>query len=122
MVKSNFERVASLFGLDAATQLLDSLQGASPKDALDPETWKGLYYILNALVSAQTESARVKLLERLNAVPGFALLSDIGAGLQGATAKDLVDPDTWKGLFYILDATARAQAGDLKRRLLGEEE
>lgn len=122
LVKSNFERVASLFGLDAATQLLDSLQGASPKDALDPETWKGLYYILNALVSAQTESARVKLLERLNAVPGFALLSDIGAGLQGATAKDLVDPDTWKGLFYILDATARAQAGDLKRRLLGEEE
>ncbi len=122
LVKTNFDRVAAMFGLEAATQLLDSLQGASPKDALDPETWKGLYYILNALVSAQTESARATILARLNAIPGFALLSDIGAGLQGATAKDLVDPDTWKGLFYILDATARAQAGDLKRRLMGEEE
>ncbi len=58
LVKTNFDRVAAMFGLDAATQLLDSLQGASPKDALDPDTWKGLYYILNALVSAQTESAR----------------------------------------------------------------
>ncbi len=51
LVRSNFERVAALFGLEAATQLLDSLQGASPKDALDPDTWKGLYYILNALVN-----------------------------------------------------------------------
>ena len=122
LVRTNFERVAALFGLEAATQLLDSLQGASPKDALDPDTWKGLYYILNALVSAQTESARTSILKQLNTIPGFALLSDIGAGLQGATAKDLVDPDTWKGLFYILDATARAQAGDLKRRLMGEDE
>lgn len=122
LVKGNFERVSSALGMDAANQILASLQGASPKDALDPDTWKGLYYVINALVQAQTDSARSKIVERLNALPGFALLTDLRAGLQDATAKDLVDPNTWKGLYYILDATARAQAGDLKRKLLGDEE
>lgn len=122
LVKDNFDRVSSALGMDAANQILASLQGASPKDALDPDTWKGLYYIISALVTAQTDQTRTKIVERLNALPGFALLTDLRAGLQDATAKDLVDPNTWKGLYYILNATARAQAGDIKRKLLGDEE
>jgi len=48
------------------------------------------------------------------------LAKDIAASFQGATAEDLMDPDTWKGLAYMLNYSLRFQAEQLKQRLLGE--
>ena len=52
----------------------------------------------------------------------MALAGDLKGNLEGTSPKDLVDPDTWKGMFLIMNYSARATATDLKRKLLGDEE
>ncbi len=46
----------------------------------------------------------------------------IAATFQGATVEDLMDPETWKGMGYMLNYSMRFQMEQLKRRILGEEE
>lgn len=45
----------------------------------------------------------------------------IAASFQGATIEDLMDPDTWKGMGYMLNYSMRFQLEQLKQRLLGED-
>jgi hypothetical protein len=41
---------------------------------------------------------------------------------EGATREDLLDPDTWKGVWYMLNYSLQFQAEQLKERLLAAEE
>jgi hypothetical protein len=45
---------------------------------------------------------------------------DITQNLQGATREDLMDPDTWKGVWYMLDYSLRFQAEQFKQKLTGK--
>lgn len=42
--------------------------------------------------------------------------------LPGAAREDLMDPETWKGIWYVIDYWGRFQAEQLKQRLKGESE
>ena len=41
--------------------------------------------------------------------------------LEGASKEDLLDLDTWKGMWYMLNYSVQFQAEQLKQRLIGEE-
>ena len=40
---------------------------------------------------------------------------------QGASKEDLMDPDTWKGVWYMLDYSLRFQTEQFKQRMMGNE-
>ena len=46
----------------------------------------------------------------------------IAGSFEGATREDLLDPDTWKGVWYMLNYSLQFQAEQIKHRFLGEEE
>ncbi|HSH01677.1 MAG TPA: hypothetical protein VLL52_04100 [Anaerolineae bacterium] len=50
------------------------------------------------------------------------LIQDIMNSLEGAKAEDLADPETWKGMWYMVSYSAQFQAEQLKQRLLGSED
>ncbi|NJN82857.1 MAG: hypothetical protein HC802_11645 [Caldilineaceae bacterium] len=108
---------------DAQIELLRDLQNnlkdVTAKDMVDPETWKGLWYILNYSVQYQAAALKEALLARLANLPGMALAGDIRQNLAGTSPKEFLDIDTWKGLWYVLSYTAQMQAQAGMRRLMG---
>lgn len=131
LLKNNIDR----FTPDMHSELLDTLksnfEGTTPQDLVDPETWKGLWYILNYLAQAQAKSTLEYVSERLanlpgmsyvSSLPGMDTVSALASNLEGASPKDFVDPETWKGLYLVVNYTIQGTARDLKRKLTGEEE
>ncbi len=121
LVKSNLERFTPDMQVEILSELRRNLEGTSPRDLIDPDTWKGLWYILNYTVQAQSTAAIESVYARLAALPGMALLSDLKGNLEGTSPKEFLDPETWKGMWMIMNYTIQATAADLKRKLEGEE-
>lgn len=118
LLQQNAERFAA--NVPFLDELRRNLEGTRPEDLVDPETWKGLWYILNFTAQAQSKQAIGFVEARLAALPGGQTLLMLKSGLEGAKPQDLLDVETWKGAFFILDATVKAQASDLKRKMMGE--
>ncbi len=122
LLKENIGRFTPSVQMDILQELQRNLQGASPKDLIDPDTWKGLWVIMNCMVQAETSSMREKLVKRLESLPGTALILDLGRNLQGTSPKEFLEPDTWKGMWYILNHTAQLQLQEMRRKLMGDGE
>ncbi len=121
LLKRNLEKFTPDMQFEVVSELKANLEGTSPKDLIDPETWKGLWYILNYMAQAQSQAILEKIGARLATLPGMALLSDLKGNLEGTSPKEFLDPETWKGMLLIMNYTARGAVGDLKRRLVGED-
>lgn len=117
LLKKNGQRLKPEIQGGLLGDLQTSLEGASPKDLLDPETWKGLWFVLN--YSLQNESAGMR--EKLAALPGASLFNDMRGMLSGARPGDLLEIDTWKGMWFLLNYSAQNQIEGLKQRLTGSE-
>lgn len=98
---------------ESVKTIQDALEGAQPQDFLDPDTWRGLFTIAQMQLDERAGPWR----EQLQKLPGFNLLSDLGASLEGAEPKDFLDPDTWKGVFFLMNHQAQAQLDSLKEKL-----
>ncbi|MDQ3248157.1 MAG: hypothetical protein M3Q45_03000 [Chloroflexota bacterium] len=98
-----------------------NLEGASAQDLVDPEAWQGMWYVLNYALQTQSTALKAGLSSRLAGLPGVALLADLKGNLAGTSPKDLLDVDTWKGAWYVLNHSLRHGAGEIKRKLLGGE-
>ncbi|MCB0046041.1 MAG: hypothetical protein KDD92_11460 [Caldilineaceae bacterium] len=122
LVIKNIERFTPDVGVELVKELRSNLEGTSPKEFLDPDTWIGLWYVLNYTAQGQTASARAYAAERLSALPGVSTVMDLKANLAGTSPREFLDPDTWKGMYYIVNYSLQATAWDLKRKVLGEEE
>lgn len=48
-------------------------------------------------------------------------IKEMRESFEGATVEDLLDPDTWKGMGYMLNYSLQFQLEKLRERLLGEE-
>ena len=57
MGKAGLDRVTPEF----AKQILGTLQGASREDLLDPDTWKGVWYMVNYSLQFQAEQLKQRL-------------------------------------------------------------
>ena len=110
----------------AQREIIDTLRssfaGTTKEDLVNPETWKGFWFVLNYMAQNQKQEAMEKVSRQLERIPGFALLGDLAAGLKEAKPSDFLEPDTWKGLYYILNYSAKTQIEQLKQRILGHEQ
>lgn len=131
LLKNNVDRFTPDMHSDLLDTLKSNFEGTTPQDLVDPETWKGLWYILNYLAQAQAKSTLEYVSERLSSLPGISYVSSLpgadtvsalASNLEGASPKDFVDPETWKGLYLVVNYTIRGAASDLKRKLAGEDE
>lgn len=114
------------FTPQAQREIIDTLRssfaGTTKEDLVNPETWKGFWFVLNYMAQNQKQEAMEKVNRQLERIPGFALLGDLAAGLKDAKPSDFLEPDTWKGLYYILDYSAKTQIEQMKQRILGQGE
>ncbi len=118
--------------------ILENFRGMSREDLMDIETWKGMAYMLNYSARFQASQLRDKMNEQLptplqpDTMLNFVKTNidrftpeaakGIMDSLQGASREDLMDPETWKGLWYMLNYSVQFQAEQLKQKLKGKEE
>lgn len=123
---------------EVARDMAANLEGTSREDLLDPDTWKGLAYMLAYSTQFQAGKTKDMLNEQLpdplkpDTLLGLLMggidrlapetAKQILASFEGATREDLLDPDTWKGVWYMLNYSLQFQAQQLKQRLGGESE
>ncbi len=122
LLKQNLHRFSPEARLEIVRELQDNLEGASPRDLLDADTWKGVWTLLNHSVQNQTETMRATMAERLRQLPGGEALADFQGMLEGATPRDFLEPETWKGMWFLLNYSLQNQAREARRRLLGAED
>ena len=132
MIRENLHKLAP----EVQLGILESFEGMTIDDLKDIDTWKGMAYMMS--YSARFQAGQVK--ERMNeqlphpmkpdTVIGFMkqnidrfapeIAKDLFNNLQGTSKEDLLDPDTWKGMFYMVNYSLQFQAEQLKQRLTGE--
>lgn len=138
MVRDNVQKLTPDMQLD----VLRNFQGMSAEDLLDLETWKGLAYMMTYSARFQADQMRGKVSDTINQVvpepiqPGRLwqmgkagldrftpeIAKQIFSTFQGASREDLLDPDTWKGVWYMITYSLQFQAEQLKQRLSATEE
>jgi hypothetical protein len=113
--------------------ILENFEGMTKEDLLDVDTWKGLAYMMSYSARFQAGQLKDKMNENLprplqpDTVLGFMkqnldrltpeVAKEIAQNFQGASREDWLDPDTWKGLWYMLTYSLQFQAEQLKQRL-----
>ena len=121
LFRENIDRFTPDIQRGLLREIQESLQGATPKDMLDPATWKGMVYLLSYSLQNESTVLRQRLNHYLIKVPGGETLVSMQDMLEGASPTDMLDPDTWKGMWYLVNYSMQTQAQDVKRRLLGED-
>ena len=128
LIRDNLHKFSPQERIGLVKQLQEGLQGSSPKDFLDPDTWKGMWFLLNYTAQAEADELRQKGLSALPGasylakLPGMATLGEMAGMLEGSSPKDFLELDTWKGMWFILNYSLQAQAEEIKQRVLGEQE
>ncbi|MCP4427667.1 MAG: hypothetical protein GY803_24550 [Chloroflexi bacterium] len=118
--------------------LLENFEGMTKEDLMDIDTWKGMAYMMSYSARFQADQVREKMNEHLpeplqpdrwlrfmkknldRFTPEIA--KNLMETFQGASKEDLMDPDTWKGVWYMLDYSLRFQAEQFKQKLTGTEQ
>lgn len=121
LLKSNAEQIAACLPTDLVKDIIRNLEGTTREDLLDPETWKGLWYILNYSLSAQARGVLEKVAERIAVIPGMDMVVQFTQSAM-ESPRDLLSIDTWKGAAVILNAAVQTQVSALRRKVLGGEE
>lgn len=137
MIRDNIQKLTPEMQMD----VLRNLQGMSAEDLLDLETWKGLAYMMTYSARFQADQMRGKMSDTINQVvpepiqPGRLwqlgksgldritpeFTKQIISTFQDASREDLLDLDTWKGLWYMISYSLQFQAEQLKQRLIETE-
>jgi hypothetical protein len=120
LLQQNAEKLADK--VPVVGELWRNLEGTKPEDLVDPETWKGLWYILNYTAQAQSKQTIDAIVARLAQLPGGGTLLVVKSQIESTSPKDLLDIETWKGAWIILNAAVQAQATEVRRRVLGDNE
>lgn len=127
---------------EAQQATLQAFEGMTVEDMLDLDTWKGLAYMFTYSTRFQAEQMRDRVNDTINGVVPEPVqparlwqagrqavdritpdvIKQILGTFEGATREDLLDPDTWKGVFYMLSYSIQFQAEQLKQRLIDANE
>lgn len=132
MIRENLTNLAP----DVQSGILESFQDMTVEDLKDLETWKGMAYMLNYSARFQANQVKEKMNEQLpkplqpdtliglmkQSIDRFTpdLAKDLYHNLQGTSKEDLMDPETWKGMWYMINYSLQFQAEQLKQRVRGE--
>ena len=134
---------------DLQSRIMDLFQGMEVKDLMSIDTWTGVVTMVLYSAKAQAEQVTGKVDSVLpeplktsnllglfqsavekytpSVIKGAASsakemavgLGSMASNLEGMSAEDLMDPETWKGLYSMLDYGLRAQVSLLKERVTG---
>ncbi len=131
-IRSNLGRLSP----DAQLGILESFEGMTREDVMDIDTWKGMAYMFGYSARFQAGQLKDKLNERLptplqpdttinlmkQALERFTpeVAKNVMETFQGASREDLMDPDTWKGIWYMLNYSLQFQMDKLRERAAGE--
>ena len=123
---------------DVQIGVLEQFEDMTREDLMDLETWKGLAYMIAYSAQFQASQTKDKLNEQmpqpLKPDSIFAMVmggldrftpdiaKQIASSFEGATREDLLDLDTWKGVWYMLNYSLQFQAEQIKLRLMGGDE
>ncbi len=127
---------------EAQKATLQAFEGMTVDDMMDLETWKGLAYMFTYSTRFQAEQMRDRVSDTINEVvpepvqPARLwqvgrqamdkitpdIIKQVLGTFEGATREDMLDPDTWKGVFYMLSYSIQFQAEQLKQRLIDANE
>lgn len=124
--------------IDVQNSVLENFEGMSKEDLMDPDTWKGLAYMMSYSARFQAEqvvdSVDNRLPERMQSRRLFGrvrarvsrhtpdMVKELFATFEDASLDDFLDPDTWKGMWFMMDYAIRDQLDQVKGRVLGEED
>ena len=108
------------FTPETVKSLQDGLEGTSLDDFKDIETWKGVWFTLNYLIKLEASERSHALAERLARLPGVSTLADLKEMLKDTPPEEFLDPETWKGVWFLVNYEVRSLAGGLKKRVLRE--
>ncbi len=122
---------------DMQLGILESFEGMTVEDLTDADTWKGMMYMASYSAKFRANQVKDKMNEQLpepfqpdsmieyvkKHVDRFTpeVVKGIMETFEGATKEDLLDLETWKGLWYMLNYSLQFQVNQLKERVLGEE-
>lgn len=118
LLKSSASKFAAWLPTELVRDIVRGLEGTKKEDLLDPETWKGLWYILNYSIVHNTQAVLEEAGKRLSFIPGMDLMVQFTQSVV-ESPRDLFSVDTWKGAFMILTAAVEANATNVKRKVLG---
>lgn len=120
---------------DMQLGILESFEGMTKEDLMDLETWKGMAYMLNYSARFQANQLKDRMNTQLpdplkpDTILGLIkqnlerftpdLAKELAQNLQGASREDLMDPDTWKGMWYMVNYSLQFQVEQMKQRLAG---
>ncbi len=121
MLKSNASKLAACLPIDLLKDIAQNLEGTKKEDLLDPDTWKGLWYILNYSAATGAKGVLEEAGKRLSVIPGMDLVVQFAQSV-AESPRDLLSLDTWKGAALILGAAVQMGASSVKRRVLGGDE
>jgi hypothetical protein len=121
VIENYVQRLPAEMRLSFLNDLRGALQGASPRDFADPNTWKGLWYLLNYSLRAESAVLSEALLSRLAAVPGAQTVTAVVNVARQARPSDLLELETWKGLWFLVNHSLQSQAEAIRRRVGGSE-
>ena len=119
LLRNSKDRLAAFLPTDFVKEVVHNLEGTKPEDLADPETWKGLWYILTYTLQLRTKEAIEAVGKRLSFIPGIDLMTQFSASVV-ESPRDLLDVNTWKGGLVVLNAAVQAQLDSAKRMVKGQ--
>lgn len=120
MMQSNAATLAKYLPSQTVRDIIDNLEGTKTSDLLDPETWKGLWYILNYSMQGQAKGVMEKVAAKLSIIPGADLMMQFGSSVMESPG-ELLNVETWKGMFVVLNAAVSANVEAVKGKLKKDE-
>lgn len=119
LLKANAARFSPKMQLGLIQTIRDGMKDSSPKDFLNPETWKGMWFLLNYTVQEETAPLRSGVAKQVSKVPGGEAFLAMLENLKSINPKDFLDPETWKGMWFMLSVTAQNQVEEMRQKLMG---
>lgn len=120
MMQGNAATMAKYVPSQTLNDIIANLEGTTTKDLLDLETWKGLWYILNYAMQGQAHEVMAKVARQLSAIPGMDLMMQFGASVVESPG-ELLNLETWKGAFIVLNAAVTANVDAVKGKIAGSQ-
>lgn len=116
------DRLAPSERREILSNLRSTIEGVSVDDLKDVETWKGLWYTLNYLVSTEASKRKDWVMEKLSHMPGLSMAAGLKEAIASTPPEEFLNPETWKGIWFVVNYELQNQASSLKQRLFGSSE
>ncbi len=116
------DRLAPGERMEILSNVRSSLESVSVDDLKDIETWKGLWFTLNYLVSTEASKRKDWVMEKLSHMPGMTMAAGLKDAIASTPPEEFLKPDTWKGIWFVVNYELQNQAGTIKKRLFGSAE